>query len=132
MLGLLTYPLVVEPFLKLETQWHIWWVGYIIVVCLQLLCTPFRGNDNAGGEDSRCGGRLGILPMVRYFLLGLAGCALLLAVTNVITLDIASVPFLWVLPLAVYLLSFVVTFKRNMWYPAWMGRAMYLAVIVGM
>ena len=52
--------------------------------------------------------------------------------TNVMTLDIAPVPLLWVLPLSVYLLSFVVAFKRRMWYPAWSAAALPWALTVGM
>jgi hypothetical protein len=129
-LGLLTYPFALEPLLKLDAQWDVWRAGYVIVALLQLLCTPFRSVGKADAKEPRQE-RLEVSAMTGYFLLGLAGPVLLLAATNVITLDIASVPFLWVLPLSVYLLSFVVTFKRTPWYPAWMKRALYLAVIVG-
>ena len=48
--------------------------------------------------------------------LAACSCTLLLAVTNYITGDIAPVPFLWILPLSVYLLSFILTFERERWY----------------
>ncbi|MFC1463150.1 spermidine synthase, partial [Verrucomicrobiota bacterium] len=66
-----------------------------------------------------------------WFLLSLAACASLLAVTNVITFDVASVPFLWILPLSVYLLAFVVTFKRNPWFPKCANDLLYWAVALG-
>lgn len=130
MLGLLTYPVVIEPLLKLENQWDLWRAGYLLVVALQLFCAPFRGANRPEEQLPRTQS-LAPAVMVRYFLLGMAASVLLLAVTNVITLDIASAPFLWVLPLSIYLLSFVVTFKSKPWYPVWMGRVIYLAVITG-
>jgi hypothetical protein len=129
-LGLLTYPVVLEPLLRLQTQWDVWWIGYAIVICLTVFCAPFRGEE-APAERNIQGGGLSASTVVACLMLGLAASALSLAVTNVITLDVASVPFLWVLPLTVFLLSFVVTFKRKPWRPAWMWKAMYLAVIVG-
>ena len=65
-----------------------------------------------------------ILPLI-------IACAVLLAVTNVITFDVASAPFLWVLPLAVYLLCFVLTFKRRLWCPPVMRRILPWSVLVG-
>jgi SAM-dependent methyltransferase len=66
-----------------------------------------------------------------WFLLSASGTALLLAVTGVITMDLASIPFLWILPLCIYLFCYVLTFKRNPWYPTWWPRAMYWSVILG-
>ena len=53
------------------------------------------------------------------FWLGLAACGstLLLATTNQISQDIAVVPFLWVAPLSIYLLTFILTFEGERWYP---------------
>jgi len=65
-------------------------------------------------------------------MLGVAGSALLLAITNVITLDLASIPLLWIVPLAVYLFAYVLTFKAKSWYPVWWSRIMSWAVILGM
>ena len=56
------------------------------------------------------------------FLLGAAPCALFMATTNVITMDIAPAPLLWVLPLAIYLAAFIVAFKNHPWRPSWLPR----------
>jgi hypothetical protein len=129
-LGLLTYPVVLEPLLRLQTQWDVWWIGYATVICLTVFCSPFRGEEPSSEENVQ-GGGLSAGTVVACLMLGLAASALSLAVTNVITLDVASVPFLWVLPLSVFLVSFVVTFKRKPWMPVWIWKAMYLAVILG-
>ncbi len=47
------------------------------------------------------------------------GSVMLLAVTNHVTQNIASVPFLWVLPLSIYLLTFILTFDHPRWYQRW-------------
>ena len=57
-------------------------------------------------------------PMERFLWFGLAGTAsiLLLATTNKLSQDLAVIPFLWVLPLALYLLSFILCFDADGWY----------------
>ncbi|MDD4869939.1 MAG: hypothetical protein PHR77_05205 [Kiritimatiellae bacterium] len=129
MLGLLTYPALVEPFLNLDSQWHLWLAGYLCVVCLHAFCMPTRKEENLPAAQAGGSVRPGLL--VCWFILSAAGTALLLAVTNVITLDLASIPFLWILPLAIYLLAYVVTFKEKPWYPAWWPKIMYWAVVLG-
>ena len=58
----------------------------------------------------------------RLVWMGLAACAsaLLLAVTNHLTQNIAAIPFLWVLPLSLYLLSFILCFDSDRWYCRWL------------
>jgi hypothetical protein len=131
MLALLTYPVLVEPFFNLKLQGLVWWSAYLVFVLLHILCMPERAG---AGEKEKVipPGRVPAANVIQWLMLGAAGCVLLLAVTNVITLDIASVPFLWVLPLSVYLLSFVLTFKRNLWYPQWMERILPWSMIFGM
>ena len=129
MLALLSYPVLAEPLVGLETQGRAWCVAYGLLVALHGFCMPPRGS----GEESDAGAlpRLRTSERAGWVWLGAAACAALLAVTNVITFDVASVPFLWVLPLALYLLSFVLTFKRHPWCPAWARQAMYWASILG-
>jgi hypothetical protein len=128
-LGLLSYPVITEPLLNLAKQWQLWWVGYFVMISLQLRCLPLHTDVRTEGSGEK--ERVPVRNMAAWFLPGLAGSAMLLAVTNVITLDIASAPFLWALPLSVYLLSFVLTFKRNPWCPARVMKLVCLAVTVG-
>lgn len=130
MLGLLAYPVAIEPLLDLRWQGLAWWAGYIVLAMAHIVCRPRKWTAPAAPvEDSRQG--TGRLRRVSWFLLGMAGCMILLAVTNVVTIDVASVPFLWVVPLAIYLAAFVLVFKRNPWFPAWIRTAMGWAVLVG-
>jgi len=132
MLGLLTYPVLVEPFLTLESQWHAWLAGYLCVVGMHAFCMPSRKNEERESVPAAgTGSGLTSGQVTLWFLLSAAGTALLLAVTNVITLDLASIPFLWILPLSVYLFAYVLTFKQKAWYPAWWSGVVYWAVILG-
>ncbi|OGV60134.1 MAG: hypothetical protein A2283_19515 [Lentisphaerae bacterium RIFOXYA12_FULL_48_11] len=131
MLGLLTYPVLVEPFLSLDLQWQIWLAGYICLIVLHVFCMPRRTNVEVV-QTAIPGAGIPFKLARQWFLLSASGTALLLAVTNVITLDLASIPFLWIVPLAVYLAAYVLTFKQNPWYPKWWSKIVYWAMLLGM
>jgi len=128
MLALVTYPTVFEPLLGLEQQRAAWWAGYAAVVALHAFC---RGGAFPGSAPpERCGNLPFRLPL-GWFLLSGGACALLVATTNVITLDVAAVPLLWVLPLILYLSAFVLTFSARPWCPPWARGFLPWAVILG-
>jgi SAM-dependent methyltransferase len=131
MLALLSYPFVVEPNLPSRTQGLVWSAAY---VCFAALCgtTAWRSSAHAGGPQAAA--REGAPAMDgnptwtgRLLWLGLAASAsvLLLAVTNHLTQDVAAIPFLWILPLSVYLLSFIVCFES----PRFYRRAVFLPLL---
>lgn len=130
MSALLCYPTVIEPFLDLRQQAHLWWAGFALLFLLQFACRPME-NDGGPAADPPPGPPPPRGEMFRWFLLSAAGAASLLAVTNVITFDVASAPFLWILPLSAYLLSFVLVFKRRPWFPKWMGDGFNWFVALG-
>lgn len=119
MLALVAYPVLVEPKLSTRLQAWGWSVGYLVFV---LLCGSVawmaRGgvaheeDSDAGLDDARPGWRLQLM----WLSLAACGSTLLLAVTNHLTQNVASIPFLWILPLAVYLLSFILCFEGRGWY----------------
>jgi hypothetical protein len=133
MLALLTYPAMVEPFMGLTMQAYAWWGGYALFVVFHWACLPPRitGDDGISEKVVPKKERMAAVRIGTWFLSSVAGGALLLAVTNIITFDVAPVPLLWVLPLSVYLLSFVLTFKRRMFYPPWCRSLLPWALIVG-
>lgn len=118
-LGLLSYPFVVERLLRLDTQSSVWWIGYLLLLVVLIPCTPRRvgkiedEEEEAEDTTSTTGNPL------RWLGLSACGSALLLATTNTITFDIASTALLWVLPLTLYLLTFVLIFKSKTWFPSW-------------
>ena len=119
MLALLSYPVLVEPNLAIQAQAWVWSAGFVVFAALCVATgwrsagyeTPVAAQSGEEGEAVPCWNEKGLW-------IGLAACPslLLLAVTNHLTQDVASIPFLWVLPLAIYLLSFILTFDARGWY----------------
>jgi len=116
MLALISYPVLFEPWLGTRHQAVIWSSAYGVFV---VLCagTAWLGRDTAVRQaepapDSQD-------PMRRtFFWIALPACAsaLLLAITNHLTQNIAAIPFLWTLPLSLYLFSFILCFEGAGWY----------------
>ncbi len=124
LLGLLLYPFVLEPLLPLSEQSRLWMVGYGAFVLLVALCAVVAiraGGRQADPVSARPAERSRVEPEVpvtardRLFWIACSSVpsALLLGVTEYITSQIAPVSLLWVLPLAVYLGSFVLAFGRR-------------------
>lgn len=125
MLALLGYPTLVEPRLHLRgtgwlSQTQLWSLGYLVLAILTALCAltlwrrtsdpamaPEEATPDAATEDG-----LGWTRRLRWVVLAFVPSSLLLGVTTYITTDLAAVPLLWVLPLAIYLLSFILAFGR--------------------
>src|SRR3970282_648050 len=116
LLGLVSYPFVIEPVLTMENQVLLWSIGFglFVATCagaavysLYLNGAPVAAKSLAApaADDPPTAGR-----MAMWLFLAALGSVILLATTNHITRDIASIPFLWVLPLSLYLLSFVLCF----------------------
>ncbi|MCP4785995.1 MAG: hypothetical protein GY903_25920 [Fuerstiella sp.] len=130
LLALLSYPLVFEPWLKLRHQVLSWSFVYVVYVALATWCAirllrhsvfdPLSENRNAASEQTEAPDVAVTAPGWGRMLLwlGLAACgsATLLATTNQLCIDVATVPFLWVLPLGLYLLSFIICFDNPHWY----------------
>ena len=122
MLALLSYPFLVEPNLPARMQGWVWSAAY---VCFAVVCgaTAWRSSAHAAApQAAACADApaTDVSPTgtLRLLWLGLAASpsVLLLAVTNHLTQDVAAIPFLWILPLAVYLLSFIVCFESPRFY----------------
>ncbi len=122
MLALLSYPVLVEPTLTNKEQAWSWTVGYALFA---LLCgfTAFRASK-ASPPISAASAQEDLLdtdkPTLRRYLIWIAlsasASALLLSVTTHLTENVASIPFLWILPLALYLLTFILCFEGSIWY----------------
>ncbi|MFK7768823.1 MAG: fused MFS/spermidine synthase [Mariniblastus sp.] len=128
LLGLLGYPFLVEPYLRLGNQSLYWSIGFILfaLLCLgsgwQLFRAPEKSelpqrNPFAAPKNSNEKTRsANLFNCVTWTLLAFAASAMLLATTNQMCQEVASVPFLWVLPLALYLLTFIICFENPRWY----------------
>ena len=114
LLALISYPVLVEPLMRLKLQSLSWSLGYglFAVLVLALILVARRGRAHALPP-------LAEAPPVRWserlvwIGLSAATSSLLLGVTAHITQDVASAPFLWVIPLALYLLTYVIAFQSR-------------------
>jgi hypothetical protein len=119
-LALLSYPVLVEPFFAITHQGVGWSIAYAAaaLLCGSLAIMAARRAPAQAKGDVATG--VGAAPSwkIRTLWVTLAACgsALLLAVTNHVSQNVASVPFLWVIPLSLYLLSFILCFDSRNWY----------------
>ncbi len=122
--GLLAYPFLIEPWLGLSSQRTAWTVGYVALIAAlgvtglwavrrsdpEPFKKPVTNLPQPAASEAKA-------KPWRWLLLAAVPSSLLLGVTTHVSTDIAAVPLLWVLPLALYLLSFVATFARRPWIP---------------
>ncbi len=126
LLALLSYPFLFEPWLARQTQGRLWSVGLVLYLACLLACArriwrisqPSEGPSPAGESTLTISASAppGGFATALWLLLPACASALLLAVTNKLCLDVAVFPFLWIVPLALYLLSFIVAFDNPRWY----------------
>jgi len=116
LLALLSYPFLIEPHIGLAAQKISWSAGYIVLLCLIAGCAwVYRRNYQAINEEQEqliSDVAPSTLTKLHWLVLAFVPSSLLLGLTNFISTDIAAVPLLWVIPLALYLLSFVLVFSR--------------------
>jgi SAM-dependent methyltransferase len=120
MFALVSYPILIEPLLGTRTQALTWSGSYVLFVLLcSLTAWLYRGTDPAPRIRRPEPSAPAPARAVRLLWVALPASAsiLLLAVTNHITQNIAAIPFLWILPLSLYLLSFILCFESPRWYP---------------
>lgn len=111
--ALLAYPFAVEPALSIRVQMLVWSALYAVFALLVTMAAFLSGRVNPEQTpQTSAPARRHILLTDRltWFALSACGSILLLAITNHITANVAAVPLLWVLPLAVYLLTFIAAF----------------------
>ncbi len=139
LVGLLAYPVLVERVLTLPAQTWFWTAGYALFLLLASACAVFRmrrlseptqglplrpgkGRGKTNLQDTRR------RPRILWLALAACSCTMLLATTNLICQQIAPVPLLWVVPLALYLLSFVICFDHERWYQRGVFYPFYLVL----
>jgi hypothetical protein len=153
MLALISYPLLVEPYLRLQEQSWLWAVGYAGLVLLMLACAaivwcaPRTENRVPSGRtklalerSERTAGSglhntqhatrdtpspLTMSRRLRWVLLAAVPSSLMLSVTTYLSTNIAPIPLLWIVPLALYLLTFILVFAGR---PILSHRAMVRAL----
>jgi hypothetical protein len=141
MLALLGYPTLIEPRLHLRgdgwlTQTRLWSLGYFALALLIALCMLAlwpRGPATPDGEPDQSAMAEGPpepppsgAQYLRWIALAFVPSSLMIGATTYVTTDIAAVPLLWVMPLAIYLLSFILAFGR---WPAVLHRLVVVATV---
>ncbi len=140
LLALLSYPFAFEPWLTLRHQVASWTALYVAFACFAAWCavrvlqhsqhaivsTPFTSTENGATENIAIANaeianaatvaKPGWIQLLLWLGLSACGSAVLLATTNQLCIDVATVPFLWILPLSLYLISFIICFDQPQWY----------------
>jgi hypothetical protein len=115
LLALLAYPLAIESGFTIAAQAEGWWLGFLGFSALMILCAAMTIHSSHPGEVE---GKLSRAPADRgrwwlWIALAFVPSSLMQGVTMYLSTDIAPIPLLWVVPLALYLLSFILTFTER-------------------
>ena len=110
--ALLAYPTLIEPNLRLADQSRLWTLGYVLLIGLLVGCAAVVWRSRASTVTDPTE-RITALRRARWVLLAFVPSSLMLGVTTYLTTDVAPMPLLWVVPLAIYLLTFVLAFGRR-------------------
>ena len=113
--ALLAYPFAIEPFLTLRTQTLLWSLGFSLLALCIGAAACFAATGTAFIHTAAEGERPTWRQRAAWPLLTAIPAGLCIAVTSFIATDLAAAPFLWVVPLALYLLTFVAVFRDRPW-----------------
>jgi spermidine synthase len=117
--GLLAYPLFIEPLFPLRTQSHIWTSGYVVLFALVVVCASQVWRTQAVSKQANPrrdavarASSVSWQTRLRWLALAAVPASLLVSATSYVTTDFA-IPLFWVVPLAIYLVTFVLVFARR-------------------
>jgi hypothetical protein len=120
LLGLLGFPFLMEPNLRLSDQAFLWGAGYVVAIVLAILCaiSVYRSGIAPVASDSTIDdagdpAQPTMRVRLKWLALAFVPSSLLLGVTTYMTTDVAAMPLLWVVPLALYLITFIIVFGRG-------------------
>jgi hypothetical protein len=115
--ALIAYPFVIEPLVALRAQARLWSLAFAalaLMIAATGLLVARRGT--AAGRIVAAAAPPSLADRVRWTVLAAVPSGLVVAVTSFITTDVAAAPFLWVIPLAMYLATFVAAFRERPWF----------------
>ena len=133
MLALISYPFVIEVYFPLLQQAKVWSIGFLLFagLCVWSGWQTIRQKEWSGESSVASSHAQASVPGLWWqpfvwVLLAATASVMLLATTNLMCQEVASVPFLWILPLVLYLLSFIICFER----PALYRRRIFTPLLV--
>ncbi len=136
LLGLWTYPIIIEPRLPLSSQTMTWSVAFAAYAFLCAACAvPIYRMERKSVADASPPSsepRISMRRWAMWLLLPTCGSVLLLSGTHRVSQDIAVIPLLWIAPLSVYLISFIIVFARPSWYRRVPWAAAFLAALAAL
>ena len=128
MSALIAYPPLIEPYWGLQAQTTFWSAAYALFVILAIACAWLGARQTAVPPTiASASVKPGAAQQLMWLLLAAFGSITLLSVTSQLTQNVAPIPFLWVLPLAIYLLTFILCFDGSHWY--WRRTYLVLAAV---
>jgi hypothetical protein len=118
LIGLLIYPFIIEPELDLKSQAWFWTIGYFlfIVFCIVVSWDMWKLKPLVKSETKKQIKPVTTTLKILWMLFAFFGTTILLSFTNKLTQDILVVPFLWIIPLSLYLVTFIIAFEKPVWY----------------
>jgi hypothetical protein len=121
LLGLISYPFFVERKFTLTAQAWVWSALFALVLICSAFCSFLRMREPISNPEPNRKARKKVSapahqPRLWWLALAACSCTMLLATTNMICQQVAPVPLLWVFPLSLYLLSFIICFDHPRWY----------------
>src|SRR5579883_397788 len=118
MFALVSYPFLFEPVFGVHLQAKLWSIGYGVFMLICALTAWRSGNAPVVEqmEEASEEHRPGLRQYLLWLLLPACASVLLLAISNHLSQNVAAIPFLWVLPLSIYLLTFILCFEGEGWY----------------
>ena len=136
LVGLLAYPLLLEPTLRISTQSRMWSFGYGLLMVLILGCGMICWNSRISVQPQNpqpIASAISTRLRLRWIALAFVPSSLMLGVTTAITTDVPAIPLFWIIPLSLYLLSFVLVFaRRQIVSPAVFDQRLPILIICGL
>ena len=138
LVGLLAYPLLLEPALSTSLQSRLWSFGYTLLAALIVACALLSWSRPASAarpeaDDAAQKPKISMRTRLRWIALAFVPSSLMLGVTTAITTDVPAIPLFWMIPLALYLLSFILVFaRRQIISPAILDQRLPILILCGL
>ena len=122
LLSLFSFPFFLEPNLKISQQTKLWLYLFIAFILLISLCVYFlvkfsKKEESVVEDSNEATSEVTKEQRIRWLLLSFVPSSLMLGVTSYISIDISPVPLFWIIPLTLYLLTYILTFSRKQLIP---------------